>query len=145
MIINEECMRAILIKLQSELKLSFYDNKCCFLSVSVQMLIDDMKNKYKPEDIWYSVYNLAICGFIEGVNIKYMDRNSLDNLDISNITYRGHKFIESIKDENVWNKTKNIIGKVGNHTLEFIESVAHDVAVESAKQAVVIAMTPNSV
>ena len=141
MTINAECMRAILIKLQSELKISFYDDKCCFLAISVQMLIDDMRNKYEPEDIWYSIYNLTTCGFIEGININHMDRNSLDNLDITNITYRGHKFIESIKDENVWNKTKNIIGKVGNHTLDFIESVAHDVAVESAKQAVTIMMT----
>lgn len=30
-------------------------------------------------------------------------------------------------------KTKNIVGKVGNHTLEFVEGVAHDVAVEFAK------------
>lgn len=134
MIINEECMRTILVKLQKELEVSFYDNKCCFLAISVQMLMDDMKDEYKQKDIWYSVYNLVACGFIEGININYMDRNSFDNLDITNITYKGHKFIESIKDEGVWNKTKNIVEKVGNHTLGFIESVAHDVAVESAKQ-----------
>ncbi len=116
MIINEECMRTILVKLQKELEVSFYDDKCCFLAISVQMLIDDMKDEYEQKDIWYSVYNLVACGFIEGININYMDRNSFDNLDITNITYRGHKFIESIKDEGVWNKTKNIIGKVGNHT-----------------------------
>ena len=33
-------------------------------------------------------------------------------------------------------KTKSIINKVGNHTLEFVENVAHDVAVESAKELI---------
>lgn len=52
-----------------------------------------------------------------------------------------HKFLETIKPELIWNKTKSIISKVGVHTLNFIEDIAHDVAVESAKQAVTIAMT----
>lgn len=51
------------------------------------------------------------------------------------------KFLETIKPELIWNKTKSIISKVGVHTLNFIEDIAHDVAVESAKQAVTIAMT----
>lgn len=57
------------------------------------------------------------------------------------MTHRGHQFYESIRPEPIWNKTKSIISKVGVHTLDFIEGVAHDVAVESAKQATAIMMT----
>lgn len=51
-----------------------------------------------------------------------------------------HKFYESIQSEHIWDKTKSVISKVGVHTLDFIEGVARDVAVESAKQAVTISM-----
>ena len=44
----------------------------------------------------------------------------------------------------LFTKTKSVISKVGIHTLDFIENTAHDIAVESAKQAIVIAMTKNT-
>lgn len=53
----------------------------------------------------------------------------------------GHQFYESIKPQPIWDKTKSIVSKVGVHTLGFIEGVAHDIAVESAKQAVTISMS----
>lgn len=43
-----------------------------------------------------------------------------------------------IKESTVWEKTKTIVSKISNQTLGFIEAVAHDIAVESAKQAVSI-------
>ena len=57
---------------------------------------------------------------------------------------RGYQFAETVRESNVWEKTKSIASRVGNHTLDFIEGVAHDVAVEMGKQAVVIAMTGNA-
>ena len=60
---------------------------------------------------------------------------------IENITYLGHQFLETVRPEPIWNKTKSVVSKVGVHTLGFIEGVAHDIAVESAKQAVTITMT----
>lgn len=58
------------------------------------------------------------------------------------MTYLGFQFYESIQPEPIWNKTKNIIKQVGVHSLEFIETVAHDIAVESAKQMVAL-IIPN--
>ena len=43
--------------------------------------------------------------------------------------------------DTVWNKTKHIIGSVGNQTLKFIEYTAQMVATASAKQAITIMMT----
>lgn len=60
--------------------------------------------------------------------------------EINNITYPGHQFLNTVRPEPIWNKTKNIVAKVGNHTLAFVESVAHDIAVESAKQAITVMM-----
>lgn len=43
--------------------------------------------------------------------------------------------------DNTWEKTKTIANKVGNHTIEFMEGVAHDVAVEFAKEFIAISMS----
>ena len=43
---------------------------------------------------------------------------------IDSMTYAGHTFIENIRPQSVWDKTKSIISKVCSHTLEFIEDTA---------------------
>jgi hypothetical protein len=53
---------------------------------------------------------------------------------------KGHQFAETIKEPTVWEKTKSIANKVGNHTLRFLENLAHDVAVEIAKQTLSVMM-----
>lgn len=65
----------------------------------------------------------------------------LERCFIEDVTFRGYQFIESVREPSIWNKTKTIAAKVGNHTLSFIESIAYDVAIEEAKQAVTIMMT----
>ena len=57
---------------------------------------------------------------------------------------QGYQFAETIKEPTIWEKTKSIAGRVGNHTLGFVEGIAHDVAVEIGKQAITIMMTPQS-
>lgn len=59
------------------------------------------------------------------------------------MTIYGHNFYNSIQEDTIWNYTKHIVGKVGNHTLKFIEDTAQKVAVEMAKQAITVTMKQN--
>lgn len=63
---------------------------------------------------------------------------------IEDVTFRGYQFIESVREPSIWEKTKSIVGKVGNHTLGFIENVAHDVAIEVAKEATMATIWKNT-
>jgi hypothetical protein len=65
----------------------------------------------------------------------------IDSCIIIDVTICGHNFYESVQEDTVWNKTKHIIGSVGNQTLKFIEYTAQMVATASAKQAITIMMT----
>ena len=144
---NEDCTRDILTYLVENLTIQIDEkhNKGGFNEISMLMIMKEFDNKYQCEDVWYSIYNLSQDGFIETNNIREQSRVGFAFVEIYNVTHRGHQLYETIQPENIWDKTKSVVSKVGVHTLGFIESVAHDVAVESAKQAVVIAMTPNSV
>lgn len=113
--------------------------------VDLNMLYSDekLKKEYEKKDIMRSVLKLEECRFIK-ISTKYpVDKPYIDNCSIEDITMHGYQFYESIQDPSIWEKTKSIVGKVGNHTLGFIESVAHDIAVEAAKEAVKIAAWKN--
>lgn len=138
---NEDCTRDILRYLVENLTIQIDEkhNKGGFNELSMLMLMKKFDDKYSREDIWYSVYNLSQDRFIETNDIRKQSIIGFAFVEIYNVTHRGHQFYESIHPQPIWDKTKNVISKVGVHTLGFIESVAHDVVVESAKQYVTIA------
>lgn len=138
---NEECIRDILHYLVENLTIKIENNKGGFNDITMLGIIKEFDNKYTKEDIWYSVYNLSQDRFIDTNDIRKQSMVGFAFVEIYNVTHRGHQFYETIQPQPLWDKTKSVISKVGVHTLGFIESVAHDVAVESAKQAVTIVMT----
>lgn len=138
---NEDCIRDILKYLVENLSIKIENNKGGFNDITMLGVIKEFDNKYTKEDIWYSVYNLSQDRFIDTNDIRKQSMVGFAFVEIYNVTHRGHQFYETIQPQPLWDKTKSVISKVGVHTLGFIESVAHDVAVESAKQAVTIAMT----
>ena len=135
--INEDCVRDVLECLVDNLHLIIINEvKGDFNSIDLLKLMKYFENKYSQEEVWYSVYNLEQDGYIETDGVRERSVSGFTYVHISNVTHRGHEFYESIKPQSVWKKTKSVISKVGVHTLGFIESVAHDVAVESAKQLI---------
>ena len=133
--INEDCIRNILLYLSVNLTLDLKDNKNNYNKISVLELMNDLSDEYEKEDIVYSVNILYQAGYINGINLDQKNI-SLSRLKINDITNRGHIFCQNVGNPTVWDKTKKIISQVGNHTLSFIEGVAHDIAVETSKEMV---------
>lgn len=117
-----------------------WNTKC----VNLFMMYEATNLDYEKKDIMRSVLKLDECGFIKIFSKFPENKPYLDRCSIEDVTFRGYQFIESVREPSVWEKTKSITSKVGNHTLGFIESVAHDVSVEIAKEAMKIAMWKNS-
>ena len=142
--LNPDCMRIILKYCvenidYKELELNQWHEK----SVTLNMLYscEELKN-YEKKEIMYSVMKLYEYNYIVLSQIlPNKGQKYIDSCDITDVTISGHNFYESIQEDNIWSKTKHIIGNVGNHTLKFIEDTAQKVASESAKQAITIMMT----
>ncbi len=100
------------------------------------MLYNAAELKYETKDIMRSVLKLEECHFIRISSKSPNDKPYLDICFIEDITMAGYNFYESIREPTIWEKTKFIISKVGNHTLGFIEGVAHDIAVETSKEVI---------
>lgn len=142
--INEECIRDILKYLIENLTIQIDKTRGGFNNLSLLSIMKEFENQYSREDIWYSIYNLSQDRFIETNDIRKQSLNGFAYVEVYNVTHRGHQFYETIQPEPIWDKTKSIVSKVGVHTLNFIEGTAHDIAVESAKQAISIMMTTNN-
>lgn len=135
--INEDCIRDIMKLLVDDLVI-FVDKKKVELGkLSIYDISSCLKN-YKIEDICYSIMLLSQIKYIKGIGLDDINGRMISSIYVNEVTYDGQSFYESIKPDTIWNKTKTIVGNVGVHTLEFIESVAHDVIVASAKEATAI-------
>ena len=88
----------------------------------------------------YSVMKLHEYNYLILKNITPQNTVYIDSCYITDITIYGHNFHSSIQEENIWDKTKKIMGNAGNHTLKFVEETAQIIAVETAKQAVTVMM-----
>lgn len=137
MLINEDCIRDVLKYCIEHIDYEIgADEKSKVLPVSLHELYkcSELKN-YEKKDIMYSVLKLIEVQFIRVENILPINYGShINSCQICEVMYTGHKFYDTTQPESIWQKTKSVVSKVGVHTLDFIENVAHDVAVESAKE-----------
>lgn len=143
--INIDCMREVLLFLEKNLTATLIDNDTAieFNCISALDISKGMPH-FKQEDVWYSLKMLAECDYIDINGIQGKDYFSM--LNVESMTYAGHKFLESIRPQSVWNKTKSIISKVGSHTLGFVEDTAQKIAIEYAKSLInpVLINTPSN-
>jgi hypothetical protein len=57
-------------------------------------------------------------GLIEAVH--YLDGEVL----VDRLTWEGHDFLESVRDPEIWRKTKSGVQRVGNASIEFVWEIA---------------------
>lgn len=142
---SNEAMRDVLMFLEENIKYERYgtfgDKRKTIFSIS--MIVDNdyfsklfSKHKYSKDELQYTIEKM-----IEG-RILNITGSANTYCNITDISFYEIQLLEKIRPEPMWNKIKTAMKQTGIHTLEFIEGVAHDIAVESAKQAVNVIMAP---
>lgn len=129
---SNEAMRDTLLFLEENIKYETYgtfDDKRK-TTYNISMIVENeyffnlfSKHKYTKDELRYTIEKM-----IEGRIL-----NSTGSLDthcrITDISFYGLQLLETIRPETTWEKTKSIAGKMGNHTLKFIEDTAQKIAV----------------
>ena len=88
--------------------------------------IDEIElSNFNKEDITYSILKLNEAEYISGKICKTMSGDVSGFVD--SITWNGHKFLDTIRDNKVWKETKNILSKVSSASISFTASVASQV------------------
>lgn len=121
MIRNWEIIREILIKLEK------------MPPEQGSLALEDFPEE-KAYEYSYHVDLLMEAGLIHGEMSQELGSQASDFLALR-LTWDGHEFLDSIRNDTVWNKTKTTFSKQGiSMTLDLVKSVAIDIATSFLKQ-----------
>lgn len=134
--LNYDCVRDVLLVLEEILQVRCNGKMYCFDNVSIDKICSTLNDKkYSREDIFYSLFNLEQADYISA---HFIEADSgYVGCFVEFITYQGHEFIEQIKPDTVWNKTKGIVKNIGGASLSIISKIAADVIIGLIKTQIV--------
>ena len=114
--LNKDCIRDLLLYLE--------DN----LSYTSDININNLKFKnYTEEELVYTCERLIEADFLSCIVSKGFE---MPIIIAKNITYRGHEFLDNIRDDSVWKETKKITSKFASTSVQIISNVAAKVIAE---------------
>lgn len=117
-----ECIRAVMLTLEENLVFE-NDGECFWMKRLSLERINALLPAFSKEDIFYSIYNLEQAGYL-AVAIQLTGGGGVYYCDVKDITYRGHEFLNSIRDEKRWAKVKSVADAVRDYSLAAISSIA---------------------
>lgn len=115
--LNHDCIRSLLLYLEDRLE--------SIDEIDLSGVSDVSLEKFSKDDIIYSAIKLSEAGYISA-KINTDICNNI-NIYIKAITWEGHKFLDTIRDNTVWSQTKNILSKVSSCSISFVSTIASQV------------------
>lgn len=133
--LTNDLIRDTMICIESKLE-SFTDdsgrfNNCPRLFWKNIYEDDRLTSKYLIDDIKYCIIKLAEANLISISIIGRKDKISM--LDIDSITWEGHMFLDSIRDEGLWSEIKSKIGNTAKVSISIISKVATEIGITYLK------------
>lgn len=130
---NLDCIRSILMKLEVCLKINEVPgaNKEIHYEHS-EIWIKDLRGSmptFEFADIVYSVEKLEEAGFITIADIEEV-RPYPELYRITSITFKGHEFLENIRETRVWDKLKEKLAQAGTAALTVAGIASQTMAVD---------------
>ena len=113
--LNHDCVRACMLYLEEELGVNSRIN-----------LVGVHLKEYSDDDVLYSFIKLSEAGFING-KPQPAGNNPAYVFITTSITYEGHKFIDSVRDDKVWSATKKISSNVASVSIYIMTTIATNV------------------
>ena len=121
--LNLDCIRDVMLEAEKQP----FGEELTFHSLKLQL------NNYSEDELAYTCIKLKEAGLITAMIIN------ADNFThvqfINDITYEGHQFLANIHSDNIWKKTKSVLGEIGSTSISTVIQVASGVvqSVISAK------------
>jgi hypothetical protein len=82
---------------------------------------------YTQEQIGYHAVLLGEAGLVEIVDVTSMGSGSPEAM-ITRLTWAGHEFLDSARENQRWNQAKDMINKIGGASIQILISVLTDLA-----------------
>jgi len=115
---DPDCARDILLAVEA--------SDCPKRKIILSELRDTLPS-YGIDDLEYTCLKLFEAGMLDIITGHVMGRQMLSVGRILDITYTGHQFLENVRNEKVWNKTKKKAKAIGSFALDVISQIAVNV------------------
>lgn len=123
MVLNIDCVRDVLIAIEQT---SFNER------ITFKYLVTSLP-QYTEEDITYTCLKLEEGNYIELIKFKTLGSRYPSISEITNLTLFGHEFLNTIREEPIFTKTKNLSKKIGVSSLSAIKDIATNVIADIIK------------
>ncbi len=111
--LNPDCVRDILLALEE------HDSYQAFLELGAETVSSfSCLRDYPLEKILYHIKKCDEAGFLTVVNYYP------DSVVIGGLHYRGHEFLNNIRENKVWSGVKSVAGKIGTNSLQGLTQIA---------------------
>ena len=118
--LNPDCVRDILLEVED--RTDFYERLMyCELGQKPKRW-----EKYDHSEILYHVRQCEHSGLILGA--EYLEGG--DCIVIEDLSPAGHQFLANVRQDTIWNHTKEIAGKVGSKSLDALFQISTSVITE---------------
>lgn len=131
--LNHDCIRDVMIYIEEN---CIYEddsrgNRSIHSRVFYEITHDEkLSSRYTEDEIRYVVAQL----YFEDMIIATMTPETLNfrQFDVDSLSFKGHEFLDNIKDDTIWKKTKKFVGeRLNSASLAIIGNVAGKLALEA--------------
>ena len=119
MVLNPECVRATMLAIES---FSFGERcKMC------QLIEKPELSGYSEEEVQYTCLKLLEAGYIEATTMRAL-RSPIQIASVSDLTYSGHEFLNTVRSDKNWKKVKETSKAAGIFSLKGLAEIGKQVA-----------------
>ena len=130
--LEPDIVRSLLLALEDKLRLN---NELEYPRAFITDICSSVfLSGYSLPQIAYTALKLKEAGYIDAY-IESSD-GCIGSVCFSSITFTGHQFLESVRNQANWNKTKEIACQAGNFTLKVLESISSGLATAYIKNTI---------
>lgn len=120
--LNYDCIRDILLFIEKTQKVN---SNGYIQPITEDTLIKALSNIYSCEELIYNTQKLYEANFIDLLELKTLGGYSFQ---IKDITFAGHQYLNNIRNQNIWNQTKEKLKIVGGSaSLSIISNLANKI------------------
>lgn len=119
--LNYDCLRMILSEIE---KFQSIDENLAYQHMTLDDMIRSIPN-FSKNDIVYVTLKAKEAGLINAIIINADDRIYICNY--TSLTFEGHQFLDNIRKNDIWEKTKSIAKEIGCTSVKSLISISEKV------------------
>lgn len=120
--LEPEHVRTVMLDFESHLT---WDGKSVYLLGPSGMANYDSYRKIGHDNFVYTVSKLIEAHYLEG-NLRQAN-NTIKDVMVSSITWKGHELLDNTRDPEVWKNTKRIADKFASVSINMVSNIAAQV------------------